>query len=329
MRLLRRTGAVAEGALGEFVADGCTTLAAAISYYALLAVFPLAIIMVAVAGLVFDDDDARAQIIDTILDRVPLRDEAGRVELQNLLGTVTESAGATGAVGVVFLLVAASGVMGALRFALNTVWDVEDPRPPLRGKALDVLLVLGAGLVVGLSLTLTFLVRKLSRASETELGAVGSAIGDAVLALGQVLPAVLALAIFTALFRFLPSAPVRLRHALAGGVIAAVGYEGTKTLFALYLENVANLSAVYASLGTVVAFLVFVWLTTNVFLYGAEVAQQLPVQTGEADPDAESLGRRVTGALRGLVAHPPTRPGESEGPARPGRTVEPSGSDPL
>jgi len=327
MRLLRRAGAVAEGALGEFFADGCTQLAAAISYYALLALFPLAIIMVAVAGLVIDDDSARAQIIDTILDRVPLSSDAGRSELQDLLGTVTDSAGATGAVGVVFLLFAASGVMGALRFALNTVWKVEDPRPPLRGKALDVLLVLGTGLVVGLSLTLTFLVRQISRVSETQLGAVGSALGDAALALGRVLPVVLAMAIFTALFRYLPSAPVRLRHALAGGAIAAVGYEGTKTLFALYLENVANLSAVYASLGTVVAFLVFVWLTSNVFLYGAELAHQLPLQTGEIDPDAEPLGRRVAGALRGLVAHPPTHHGEPEGGSRGGRPLEPRGSD--
>jgi len=325
MRVLRRAAGAAEGALSEFFADGCPKLAAAISYYALLALFPLAIILVAVAGLVIDDDAARTQIIDTILNRVPLRDDAGRVELEDLLGTVTESAGATGALGVLFLLFASSGVMGALRFALNTVWNVEDPRPPLRGKALDVLLVLGAGVVVGLSLTLTFIVREVSRVSEAELGPAGSAVADVVLALGQLLPAALALVIFTAMFRYLPSAPVRLRHALVGGVIAAAGYEGTKTLFALYLENVADLSAVYASLGTVVAFLIFVWLTTNVFLFGAELTEELPHQTGDVDPDAEPFLKRLGGAIRGLAVHPPTRHGEPEGRTRGGRPLEPGG----
>ncbi|MCP9491141.1 MAG: YihY/virulence factor BrkB family protein [Solirubrobacteraceae bacterium MAG38_C4-C5] len=307
MRPFRRAGAAAEGALSEFFAKGCPKFAAAISYYALLALFPLAIIVVAVAGLVIDNDSARARVIEAILDRVPLSADAGRIELEDLLATVTSSSGATGAFGVAFLLVAASGVMGALRFALNTVWEVEDPRPPLRGKVLDVLLVLGAGLLVAVSLTLTFVVRLVSDASEEELGAVGGPVADVVLATGRLLPAALALGVFTAMLRFLPSAPVRWRHALVGGLVAAVGYEGTKTLFALYLENVANLSAVYASLGTVVAFLVFVWLTANLFLFGAELARLLPEVTGEPDPDAEPFLRRVGGAIRGLALHPPAR----------------------
>ncbi|MDQ3608420.1 MAG: YihY/virulence factor BrkB family protein [Actinomycetota bacterium] len=307
MRLVRRAGAAAEGALSGFFAKGCPKLAAAISYYALLALFPLAIIIVAVAGLVIDNDSARARVIEAILDRVPLSTDAGRIELEDLLGTVTASSGTTGAFGLVFLLVAASGVMGALRFALNTVWEVEDPRPPLRGKALDVVLVLSAGLLVAVSLTLTFVVRVVSDLSEKELGAVGGPLADAVLTTGRLLPAALALGVFTAMLRFLPSAPVRWRHALVGGLVAAVGYEGTKTLFALYLENVADLSAVYASLGTVVAFLVFVWLTTNLFLFGAELAHLLPDANGEPDPDAGPLLRRVLGAIRGLALHPPAR----------------------
>ncbi len=328
MRQLRRAGATFAGAFSEFLADGCPKLAAAISYYALLALFPLAILLVAVAGLVLDDEAARSQIIETILGRVPLRVDEGRAELEQLLRTVTRSAGATGAVGLVVLILSSSGVMGAVRFALNTVWNVEDPRPPLRGKALDVVLVLVAGVVVAASMILTFLVREISEVSEEELGSVGAAIGDAVLVLGRLLPAVLGLVTFTLLFRFIPATDVRLRHALAGGVLAAVGFEGTKALFAVYLGNLANLSAVYASLGTVVAFMVFVWLTANVFLFGAELAQQLPHQTGEADPDAEPLGRRLVGALRGLVTHPPARRGEPEERTRGGRPLEPRGSDP-
>jgi len=312
MHLLRRLQASAGAAFGEFMADGCPKLAAAISYYALLALFPLAILLVAVAGLVLDDEAARSEIIEAILGRVPLRVDEGRAELEELLRTVTESAGATGAVGLVFLMLSASGVMGAVRFALNTVWNVVDPRPPLRGKALDVLLVLVAGVVVGASLILTFLVREISEVSEAELGAVGAAIGSVVLTLGQLLPAFLALMTFALLFRYIPATRVHTRHALAGGLLAALGYEGTKTLFAIYLENLSNLNAVYASLGTVVAFLVFVWLTANVFLFGAEFAQQLPLQSGQADADPEPLGRRLVGALRGLVVQPPTPRGEPE-----------------
>ena len=325
MQKVRRAGAALGGAFSEFFADGCPKLAAAISYYALLALFPLAILLVALASFVLDDEAARSRIIEAILGRIPLRVDEGRAELEELLRTVTQSAPATGAVGLLFLILSSSGVMGAVRFALNTVWDVDDPRPPLPGKALDVVLVLLAGVVVATSLTLTFVVREISEVSEQTLGSVGAAIGDLVLVLGRLLPGLLGLVTFTLLFRYIPATPVRLRHALAGGLFAAAGYEATKTLFAFYLENIATLSAVYASLGTVVAFLVFVWLTANVFLFGAELAQQLPYQTGEADVDAEPLGRRLVGALRGLVIRPPTRHGELEGSTREERPLEPRG----
>jgi uncharacterized BrkB/YihY/UPF0761 family membrane protein len=60
-------------------------------------------------------------------------------------------------------------------------------------------------------------------------------------------------------------------------------------------------------LGTVVVFLVFVWLTANLFLFGAELTRRLPDETGEPDPDGEPFLRRVAGGIRGLALHPPGR----------------------
>src|SRR4051794_15305025 len=145
MRGPRLAGAVLERAVVRFFAHGCTRLAAAISYYALFAVFPLAILAVAVFGLVVADDAARTRVIGTILDIVPLRPGSGSQDLNRVLHAVTTGAGISGGLGVLVLLITASGMMGAVRFALNQVWEVEDDHPPLRAKALEVLLVLAAG----------------------------------------------------------------------------------------------------------------------------------------------------------------------------------------
>ncbi|MBW3653482.1 MAG: YihY/virulence factor BrkB family protein, partial [Actinobacteria bacterium] len=126
--------ALAGRGVSEFFEDGCPQRAAAISYYSLLSLFPLAIVLVAVFGLVADDAAARQQVIEFVLDNVPLREDRGRADLEELLNSVTAASGGFGIFGVAGLLFAASAVMGAVRHALNAAWEVADPRPPLQGK---------------------------------------------------------------------------------------------------------------------------------------------------------------------------------------------------
>lgn len=279
-RHLRRVGRSLWAAGREFMADGCPKLAAAISYYALFALFPLVILLVGIAGLVLDDRSAREPVIDEVLARVPLREDRGRAELEELLVTVTDSAGTVGVLGALGLLLSASGVMGAIRFSLNTVWRVEDRRPPVRGKAVDILLVLLAGVVVGTSLALSLLVQSLAGLP----------------AIGRTVPIALAFVVFAGLYRFIPNREVAARDVVPGALLAAVGYEAVKASFGFYLSNVANIDAVYASLATVVAFLLFVWVTANVFLFGAELAElrgRGPSPASDAGAGAERPATRA------------------------------------
>jgi membrane protein len=86
--------------------------------------------------------------------------------------------------------------------------------------------------------------------------------------------------------------------------VAAAGFEAAKAGFSFYLENFARYDAIYASLGSVIAFLVFVWVAANVLLLGAEVASEYPRLRDEPLEDAEDdtpLRERITGGLRRLV----------------------------
>jgi membrane protein len=215
-----------------------------------------------------------------------------------VLETATAGAGAGGALGLLGLVVSASAVMGALRFAVNTVWDVEAHRPFLRGKVIDVALVACAGLVVAASLASTLAVQVVA-----ELGPVAGFLA------GQAAPAALAFAVFAALLRVVPQSRPPWGDVWVGALVAALLWALLKAGFGWYLDDVADLGEVYASLGTVIAFLLFVWLSANVFLLGAEVARHWPrVRDGEVplyDPSPEeprSRGERVRDALGGLVA---------------------------
>jgi membrane protein len=287
--------------------------AAAIAFYALFAIFPLAILVVVAFGVVIGDADARRHVVDFLLDNLPLSSGAGRHDLERLLAGVTRDTGALGALGVGGLIISASGLMGAARNALNAAFDADDSdrrRPPLQGKLLDVLLVFAAGVVIGLSLVLTVGIQVAARETQdTEwLGAFGGTLADWLLRLGPLIPSLLALGVFWTLYVVVPVRKVRFRDVWPGAVVAAGGYELVKTGFGIYLDGFGNYSAVYGSLGAIIAFLVFVLLAAGVFLLGAEVAARWPSVRDATEDDllapGEPIGPRVRRLLIGLARRP-------------------------
>jgi membrane protein len=301
----RTARSLARRSLAEFFDDGCPQRAAAISYYGLLSLFPLVILAVGALGLLLDSASARDNVIDFVLDRAPLRPDAGRRDLHDLLTGVADHASGFGAFGAAGLVLAASGIMGAIRHGLNAAWDVEDPRPPLQGKLIDLLLVLGFGLATAASFALSLLVRF----SAAFAGDIGRRLGSdvpatAVAWTGRLVPLAISLAIFALLFRLVPARPTRLRETWPGVLVAVAGFEAAKAGFSFYLNHAARYDAIYASLGGIVAFLVFIWIAANVLLLGAEVASEYPRLRAAPDRpagDGRPLRARLIGALRGLV----------------------------
>ena len=297
--------AVTARSLREFFADGCPQRAAAVSYYALLSIFPLVTLAVGALGTVVDSASAREHVIDFVLAHAPLRPDTGRHDLHVLLSNVAGHATGFGVLGAAGLLFAASGVMGAIRHGLNAAWDVEDPRAPLQGKLLDLLLVLGFGVAAALSLSLSLLTRLTASFAGSVAGWLGSN-GPVTLVAwtGRLTPVALSLTIFAILYRLTPRQATGLRDTWPGVLVAAAGFEAAKAGFALYLADFARYDAVYASLGSVIAFLVFIWLAANVLLLGAEVASEYArARAGPsvAAADGPPLRTRILNGLRSLV----------------------------
>jgi membrane protein len=282
-------GRLASRTVSEFLDDGCPQRAAAISYYTLLSLFPLAIIAVAGFGVIVDDASARRGVIDFVLERIPLRPDRGERDLEELLRTVTGQAGGLGVIGFAGLLVAASAVMGSVRHALNAAWDVEQRRPFAQGKALDMALVLVAALLIGVSLAITVVIQLAPWPGFVPLGSLTSGL--------------LTFGVLLLVFRVVPARPTAVRDLWPGAVLGAVGFEAAKFGFSLYLRTVADYSAVYASLGSIVAFLVFIFVAANVLLLAAEAASEWPgVRDTEPRPGpGPPWRRRVAAALKGLI----------------------------
>ena len=131
---------LARRSAAEFLDDDGPQLAAAISYHVLLSIFPLLILLLSIAGLAADQQTLRQQVLTTVTTYIPLSDHA-QASLRHLLGQMQAGSQALGILGLLGLVVAATGMMSATRRALTRAWDTERRRSLLRGKLLDLGLV--------------------------------------------------------------------------------------------------------------------------------------------------------------------------------------------
>ena len=285
--LFRRTFA-------EFGDDRCPQMAAGISYYVLFSIFPLAILAISISGLILTDDSIRQDVVDRLFNALPLSQDEGRADLERAVDGVATGLSAIGLVSVLGLLWAAAGVMGGIRHALNEAWDVSYRRPFLRAKLLDILMVTAVALLVSLSIAATFFLqvaRRVSGSLSDWLGPLGSGATGSFEVVAVLVPLTVSFATFMFVYKVVPSVRTRWREIWPGALLAAVLFEVVKNGFAIYLRYFGNYDAVYGSLGAVIAFLFFVYISASILLLGAEMASEWPrVIHGHYDAELERGG---------------------------------------
>ncbi len=264
MQTLRRTAS-------EFSEDNLTDAAAALTYYAVLSIFPALLAMVSIVGLVGDPQTVTRALTDTISSIGP----ASAVDtLRGPIQGLTQSSGTAGIlliVGIVAALWTASGYIGAFARASNVIYEVEEGRPFIKLRPLQMLVTLV--LVVLLALVLVALVL-----TGPIAGAVGSAVG-----LGTTAVTVWSIAkwpvlflvvvfMFTVLYYSAPNARLGgLKSIVPGAALAIVVWLVASAAFAFYVANFGSYNKTYGSLGAIIIFLVWLWITNLAILLGAEL----------------------------------------------------------
>ena len=287
------------------------------SYYVFFSIFPLAILVVSIAGLVLTDDSLREQVIDELLNLLVLQEGAGRENLEELIEPVARGTSAIGVISVLGLAWAATGMMSALRFSLDTVWDLEFRRPFVRGKLVDLGLVFGVGglLIISIGATAVLQVgRDVSDSVADSLGPFGAEATGFFTVLALILPVFLSWLTFTIVYTVVPSVTVRVRDVIPGALVAALLFEVLKLGFSFYVRNFSNYDAVYGSLGAAIALLFFVYLAACVLIFGGEIAAEWPrvmhghyddesADGAEEDDASSGLGQRVRRIVSSQLQH--------------------------
>ncbi len=269
-RRLVRTARIAAG-IYERVAG--SQHAAAISYHVCFSLVPFVALFLSGLELVLAETTAE-RFVSWLVDVLPLPAE--------LSGTIVDAversappASASGLVAAAGLLWAASGMMGSVRAAFRAVWQSEADRPFLRGKALDLLLVLGTGVLIVAAFGVSIVVQLVTDTSTRivdDLGASGSTTAR-LGSLGQLGGSTaLAFLAFLLLYLVIPPVATRLRDVLPAAAAAAAALQVATAGFSIYLERFADFDEVYGPLGAVFALLLLVYIASMILLFGACLA---------------------------------------------------------
>jgi membrane protein len=299
---LRRT-------VSEFRGDNLTDWAAALTYYAVLSLFPALIALISLVGLVVEPATVTRVLTETVSALGPASAvETFKSPIENITNN-QQTAGVLLIVGLAGALWTASGYTGAFMRASNAIYEREEGRPFWKLRPLQIvvtlLLVLLAALVV-VALIVS------GPVAEAVGGAVG--LGDTAVLAWQIAkwPVMLVVVMFmlAVLYWSAPNAKAAgFRWVSPGSVLAVVVWIVASAAFAFYVANFGSYNETYGTLGGVVVFLVWLWITNVAVLIGAELnaeterGRELQVGIPGAEEEIQAPYRQAPKEEREKAAH--------------------------
>ena len=275
--------------LTEFKEDELTDRAAALTYYAVLSLFPALIALVSIVGVVGDPrtvTTAMTKLISQIGPASAVDTFKGPIE------GLTKSSGTAGIlliVGIAAALWTASGYVGAFMRASNVIYEVEEGRSVVKLRPLQMLVTLVLIVLLALVLVALVLTGPVAKAVGSAIGVGGTAVTVWGIAKWPVLAAVVVFMI-TLLYYASPNAKLQgLKSIVPGAALAIAVWLIGSVAFAFYVANFGAYNKTYGALGGVICFLVWLWLTNVAILLGAELnaERERSRQLRAGAPDAE------------------------------------------
>jgi membrane protein len=273
----------------EFRDDNLTDWAAALTYYAVLSIFPALIGLVSIVGLIGDPEE----VTDTLTEIVASIGPSSAADtFSGPIESITSNRGAAGVllvVGVATAVWTASGYVGAFMRASNVIYEVEEGRPFWKLRPLQLLVTLVCILMLALTVVALVATGPLARAIGGALGVSDQAVTVWNIAKWPVLLLVV-MTMIAILYYASPNAKLRgFRWITPGAVLAVALWILASVGFAFYVANFGSYDKTYGTLGGVVTFLVWLWISNVAVLLGSELNAEVERsrELAEGVPEAE------------------------------------------
>jgi membrane protein len=259
---------LAKQSVVSFIDDDVLSRGASIAFYAVTAIPPTLVIVIAIGGVVFSNATAQGAIIAQLSDVIgPQSAQYLQTIIQNASGKSTGIIATM--IGLVTLVISASGVFSEMKAALNIIWKTH-PRGNaitrfMKTRAASLGLVMGLGILLLISLAIGTVVTALDPYITANLPFGQSVLSMLNFAISFCLGSVL----FASIYKILPDADIKWHDVTVGAVATAFLFEVGKWLVSLYLGSGA-ISSSYGTAGGLIVLLLWIYFSAQIFLLGAE-----------------------------------------------------------
>lgn len=251
----------------KFIEDRCQILASSITFYSILSIFPAMLILISFSGIVINRFSIQANILSFVEERIPII--YGFVE--NNLTNIVANRTSLGVIGFIILFFTATYVFDSIEYALNKIFRTDTHRRYWKQKLYGFLIVFLIFVIIittfSLSTGLFYLSNNIINALDIERSIAAILLKIVSIGVGLLFNFL----IFTLIYYFGTNKNISFRQIYRGALTIAIGWEIVKYLFITYVNRLADYQLAYGSIGSVIAFLLWVYISSMIMLLGAEI----------------------------------------------------------
>ncbi len=303
---------IAKETVNDFIDDNVLSRGASVAYFTTFSIAPILVICVAIAGLVFGEDAARGAMVGQLRG---LMGDQGAEAVQSMIASAGNKSSGIWAtvIGVVTLLITATGVLSEMQSALNAIWKAEAPTGVtgmLKARAAGLGLVAALGFLLLVSLVVGAALAALAGYLNSFIPGIGT-----ILQIVNFLVSFLMVAaLFAAIYKILPDRQLNWKDVIVGALATSLLFTVGKTLIGLYIGS-SSVASSYGAAGALVIVLLWVYYSSLIFLLGAEFTKVWASHHGSSEAFAARTDQpAVTApavtpqtAVQSVLAHTATR----------------------
>lgn len=280
--ILKRSGRILAKTVHAFASDNIMRLGAALAFYITVAVAPLLVLAVAMAGTVFGESEARDQVIGEIERLAGSQASAALAAVHSPVGS-SSSGLLSSLLGAGTMLFGILGVFNQLQDALNAIWRVP-PKPTqgwwhfFKDRLFSLAMVIVTGFLLLVSLVASAMLSWLGGQTADRLNLTVFGLEM----LNNTLSFCVVTALFALIFRLLPDTPVKMKHVWVGAAVTALLFTAGKTVLGYYLGR-ASLTSAYGAAGSLLVLLLWCYYAAQIVFFGAEFTRVTALTDGGRD----------------------------------------------
>jgi membrane protein len=251
----------------KFIEDRCQIFASSIAFYSILSIFPALLIFISVSGMVINKFYLQSNILVFIEERIPIIYDFVYTNIINIVNNRTS----LGIIGFLILFITSAYVFDSVQVALNEIFRTETHRKFWKQKIYGFLIMFLIFLIIVITFSLSTGLFYLSNILIDLLNIEKSLSAELLKLLSIVIGIFFNFLIFILIYYFGINKKINFRQIYRGAIIVAVGLEAVKHLFLFYLDRFASYQLTYGSVGSIIAFLSWIYISSLILLLGAEI----------------------------------------------------------